>query len=50
MPKVDDSGIKEVKIPPPKKKFANNLSDLETDIERTHTIRHATDTSTPPKV
>ena len=47
-----EEGPREVKIPPAKRAITNTPgSQVETDVERTHTIRVLTDVSaTPPKV
>ena len=52
LPSIQNNGPKELKIPPSKRANPiSNLSQAETDIDRTHTIRNPTDASmTPPKI
>lgn len=53
IPNHIEEGPREVKIPPSKRSNPAGVgkSVAETDVERTHTIRHGTDTSmTPPKI
>ena len=41
-----DDGPKEIKVPPPKRgSVKTNIHEADTDIERTQTIRQASDTS-----
>jgi len=53
IPNHIEEGPREVKIPPSKRSNPAGVGNsvAETDVERTHTIRHGTDTSmTPPKM